>query len=110
MWIVTGMAPMRRGFAAMCFSRRKERPVRSIPSRSPTMAIRVSMQAPSEAAARSVGENELPSPLLSTGAAVRITVPEGPWVISVFRLPMYLPVISTAMTILPCRESNPRPL
>mgnify|MGYP006175441559 CR=1 FL=1 len=30
-WMVTGMEPIRRGFDAMCFSRRKERPVRSIP-------------------------------------------------------------------------------
>ena len=67
------------------------------------------MQTPSDVAARSVGEKELPSPWLSTGAAVRITIPEGPWVSSVFRLPMYLPVISTAMTILLFSRSLYRP-
>ncbi len=54
------------------------------------------MQEASAAATRSVGENELPSPWLSAGAAVRRTTPEGPCVISVLSWPAYRPVISTA--------------
>ena len=97
MWISTGIAPIRRGSFAMCFSIRKVNSSAAMPSRSATIAMVVTMHEPSAAATRSVGENELPSPLLSTGAAVRRVVPDGPWIISVFRLPMYLPVISTAM-------------
>ena len=51
---------------------------RSIPWRSATMPMIVSMQEPSAVATRSVGENDSPRPWLSTGASVCRTVLDGP--------------------------------
>jgi len=55
-WRVIGRLAIRRGGGLMCFSARKARPVRSRPSRWPTMEMRESMQAPRAVATRSVGE------------------------------------------------------
>jgi hypothetical protein len=57
-------------------------------SRRATMAMVVTMHEPSDAASRSVGEKELPSPWLSRGAAVRSVAPEGPCRSSIFSSPV----------------------
>lgn len=54
------------------------------------MPIIVTMQMPSEVAARSVGENASPLPLLSTGASVINDCPDFKCVTSSLRSPMYL--------------------
>ena len=66
------------GVGLICFSKVKCEPSRLISSLSAIIPIIVSMQAANDEAQRSVGEKELPSPLLSTGAAVVISAPDGP--------------------------------
>jgi len=50
----------------------------------------VSIQLPRAVATKSVGENDLPRPLLSTGASVMMVVPDLRCVASVLRSPLYM--------------------
>ena len=71
----------------MCFSTRTLVPLISIPCRWATIPIVVTMQVPSAVAIRSVGENDSPLPMLSFGASVVRTVPEGPWMAEQWSVP-----------------------
>src|ERR1700677_2224489 len=70
----------------------------------------VAMQVPSAVATRSVGENDSPFPMLSTGASVSSCLPEGPWEAVQCNPPVYSIAILTMPhpTTLPCCFVNHR--
>ena len=64
----------------MIFSTEPFIPATSSPRESAAIAIIVIIQFSIEVANKSVGENDSPFPLLSTGASVTRVSPDGPWV------------------------------
>jgi hypothetical protein len=72
----------------MCFSSTNSARSKGMFSRRATMAMVVTMHDPSDAASRSVGEYELPSPMLSRGAEVVSGWPLGPCRNSIFSPPV----------------------
>ena len=84
----TSSRRIRRGVSSdMNFRTFTSSPSSAISFRFATIPITVAMHAPSAVATRSVGENDSPRPLLSTGASVVRVLPDGPCVATQCRSP-----------------------
>ena len=84
-----------RGFAAIVFSTLPDIPETSIDLDSALIATIVMMHVSIDVASKSVGENDSPFPLLSTGASVIRVFPDGPCVAEHRRFPSYFASILT---------------